>query len=122
MRANNGEVNPDKEPFFLENPHGVVVSVPRAYGEKCLATKIGWRIAEPEDVPEEKQYPIEGDLTERGLKSRVAIKKSREARSEKVVEKLNLDELRIQAKEAGVDKYWLKNAEKLQNELDALKK
>ena len=121
MRAN--QYGKDVSPFFLENPHGVVVSLPKYLAEKFLSTKIGWKIAEPEDVPEQKAYPIDGDLTERGLKTRASIKKSRERKSiPDAAAQLDLDDLRAEGKKAGIKSYWMKSAEKLKNELAVLNK
>ncbi len=117
-----GAQTEENSPFFLENKHGVVVSMPRHMAEKILNTKIGWQIAEPEDVPKEKQYPISGDLNERGLKSRMAIKKSRDLAPEKVQKEVQKEDLKQLAKEAGIKSYWMKSPEKLAKELEELNK
>jgi len=131
----------DVSPFWLENPHGIVVAMPRWRAEQILATKIGWKISEPGDSPQEKEYPIDTELTEKGMKRRGYISKVKSEEGAKVNEPIvapekdevaapdslvvseekltkSIEELRALAKEKGIDNYWVKGEAKLLKELN----
>jgi len=131
----------DMSKFWIENPHGVVSSVPAWLGKQILAKKPGWKIAEPEDVPMDKQYSVETELTEKGLKRRANILHQRDRLesneevtkdepedkkedSTPIVEdepvKITRKELEALAKEKGIKSYWLKSDITLGKELDGL--
>lgn len=57
---------------WIRNPKGVVSQVPVKFFDKFIKLH-GWSEATPEDVPKEKVYTMDGDLTEDGERRRKAL-------------------------------------------------
>ena len=121
------------ETAWIMNKHGVVSAVPQEHANTLLATKIGYKLAEPEDVPKYKQYPdTETMLTEAGAKRRAFIRKQQvqqlekqEKNKEEFAKELDAEddvvELRNEAKRLGIKHSWIKSPEKLAKEIEELK-
>lgn len=109
----------DMSPMWLENKHGVVSCLPTHIGEVILSTKPGWKLAEPEEVPEETVYEVDVEMTEKGVKRRENLNKQRELQADKKADKVaeetgtadyDMNTLRAMAKVKGIKSFGVSKA------------
>lgn len=118
---------------WIMNPHGIVVAIPEQLAQELVSKKPGYKYTEPEDVPEQKQYPDDVMLTEAGEKRRIQIRKKqleqqvkieenkKEIKEENFQEK-HAAEIRTEAKKRGLKHTHLKSIDTLEKELVELDK
>lgn len=70
-----------EQTVWLTNPHGTKVALPKSLAAWRLSNFPGYAECEPEFVPEEKEYPDDPELTEKGDKRRKTIREKKAKRS-----------------------------------------
>lgn len=104
--------------YWLRNPHGVVSAVTLEVYNKRIKEH-GWSQAQPENVPEVKQYPAGGELTEEGEKRRKHNQERANQRARKVDVKLETAE---KGPELTADDLFIAEAERAASEAEILTK
>jgi len=66
--------SPSEAVVWLKNPHGIKQALPKSVADWRLKTSPGYKLCEPDFVPEEKQYPDDVQLNEAGAKRRKNIR------------------------------------------------
>jgi hypothetical protein len=117
--------NRSQTPTWIVNNFGVKSCWPLYMAKEMVENNYGWSYAESDEVPAQKEYPLGiGELTASGLERRRAATESKKVVKEqpleekvKILENMNVSDLRTKAKRAGIDKYWVKSETRLLKEL-----
>jgi len=112
----------DQTPTWVENASGVKSCWPKHMAKEMVETNFGWKYAEADLVPAQKKFPIGlGELTPAGLQRRLAAQESTEiAKEQKEEAKVDMTDLKVRAKAAGIPRYWVKSDARLLKELQDL--